>query len=114
MKTAHTGKEAEVTRTLLLWGLIAILLVTFAIWLWQDFNYPHTIYEYIQTDKFVSKYEGRVGGFAVEAVPIWEPDNPPWVNFLREWAIRIMLILGFSILIVGVSFGAKKKRWKVD
>ncbi|MBA7559806.1 hypothetical protein ES708_01421 [subsurface metagenome] len=99
------------TRTLLLWGLIAILIVTFAIWLWQGFTYPHTIYEYIQTDELVTKYEGRVGGFAVDAVPIWEPNNPAWVDLIRRWAPITLFAL--VILVLYAKFEYRNKAEKI-
>ena len=98
-------------KSTLLWSSVAIFTVLLGVWLWQGFTYPYTIYEYIQTDEFVTKYEGRVGGFAVEAVPIWEPDNPVWVDLIRRWAPITLFAL--VILILYAKFEYRNKAEKI-
>jgi hypothetical protein len=74
-----------VSKTSILGFCIVIWLVLLGIWVWQGFSYPHTIYEYHQTGE-VREYLDRASGLVVEAKPVWEPDNPPWVGLIRRWA----------------------------
>ena len=95
-----------------LWILIAVFASILAIWLWQSTTYPHTIYEYQQTGETAGQYDDRVEGNVVEAVPIWEPDNPLWVDITRRAAPVCLFILPWFIIALEVNFRDKRKRLK--
>jgi len=69
----------------LAWLVLAVFAILLVSWLIASFNYPQTIYDYRQTDRLVEWFD-RASGWAVDAVPIWIPDNPLWVDIIRKIA----------------------------
>jgi len=60
--------------------------------------YPHTIYECYRTDEVVDAYMDRASGYRVVAIPVWEPDNPTWVDIVRKWVPETLFVLGLAML----------------
>ena len=95
-----------------LWILVAAFVSLLSIWLWQDTTYPHTIYEYHQTGETAGQYDDRVEGNVIEAVPIWEPDNPLWVDIIRRAAPISLFVLFIAAVAVEVYFRDRRRQAK--
>jgi hypothetical protein len=97
-------------RPIILWFSLAIWVVLFGVWIWQSESYPDTIYEYRQSGEVLGQYDDRVAGLEVEAVPVYEPNNPAWVKFIRRWSLIILFILAIYIIYVEVDFREKRNK----
>jgi len=85
-------------RPRIFWILIACLIAWVGLNAYQLRTYPHTQYAYYQSDE-VEFYLDRIGGYVWKRIPIWEPDNPAWVDFLRAGADWIIGITLFGLII---------------
>jgi hypothetical protein len=98
-------KKVEMKRSKLLWSLVAVFVIVLTLWLCAG-RYPYAIYEYHQTGGIL-EYLDRLVGLEVEAVPIFIPNNPLWVDVIRRIAPFTLFILTLAILYV--LFGRKKE-----
>ena len=92
-----------------LWIALCIFVALLGIWLWQDIGYPHTIYEYHETGKVSEQYLDRASGLEIEAVPVFIPTNPLWVDLVRRWGIIAMILIGFYAAYIEIDFRSKAK-----
>jgi hypothetical protein len=98
-------------RPAILWVLLSIFLIILSLWLWQSYNYPHALYEYHQTGEYIEgPPDDRDIHLEYEAVPIWEPDNPLWVDLIRRWAPLVLFFMPWFIIAIEVNFRDKRKQ----
>ena len=88
--------------------LIVLWLVILTLWLSQGAIYSHTLYEVKQAGEVIERYGNRGAGLEVEAIPIYEPDNPLWVDITRSIAPVILFLL--PCYIIAIEFDFRKKR----
>ena len=89
-----------------LWVLVAIFIVILSLWLASG-QYPYPVYEYHQTGEVIEWFD-RAAGLEVDAVPIFVPNNPPWVNVVRRIAPITLFVGGLAILYVLIERRNKK------
>lgn len=82
-----------------LWAFVGLFVLVLSVWLYSHFNYPYPIYEYHQTGEVVEFFD-RVSGLYVDAVPVFVPDNPLWVDIIRKIAPFGLVVLFMSALYV--------------
>lgn len=79
---------------------IFIWLAVLGLWLWASYAYPHTIYELRETGDYIDMYDQRVTRPGVEAVPIYEFNNPWYVDFLTSGWIRVFIFLAWPVILL--------------
>lgn len=98
-------------RPIVLWVLIALFIILCGIWLWQDISYPHTIWKVIPIGEYALPH-GDLGGkleAIVEAVPVWQPDNPLWVDVIRRTAPVTLFVLLIVIAAIEIHYRERKE-----
>lgn len=86
----------------LFWTTLTVFVILLSSWLFASFSYPQTIYDYQQTGELV-EWLDRASGWAVDAVPVFVPDNPLWVNMIRRVAPISLFVLALAILYFAVE-----------
>ena len=99
-------------RPIKLWVSLVLLVFLGTVWLWQSSAFPHTIYKIEQTGRTVEVApEGRRTGLEVEATPIWEPDNPVWVDVMRSgWVVLLMASLVVYTIYLEATFRDSRRK----
>lgn len=85
-------------RSKLLWFFVAIFVIVLSLWLGSG-QYPYPVYEYHQTGEVLEWFD-RAAGLEVDAVPIFVPDNPLWVDIIRKIAPLTLVVLFMAILYI--------------
>lgn len=88
--------------------MLVFFCIVLGTWLVQA-RYPHTIYQYHQTDDIVAQYDYRIEGYRIELMPIWTPDNPTWVNLSRKWSPFIMFALAIALISLEANFRERRR-----
>ena len=84
------------------WVVLAIFVILLSVWLYQGFNYPYPVYDYQQTGQVVEWFD-RASWWAVDAVPVWVPDNPLWVDIIRKVAPFSLFALALALIYFAVE-----------
>jgi len=91
-------------RPLRLWLCLSLFVSLVGIRLWTDLSFPFVTYEYHYTGQ-VLDYFDRGAGRQVEAVPISQPDNPTWLNGIRNgWVNLLVTVLFVCVLYFEVNY----------
>jgi hypothetical protein len=98
----------------LFWGLLAIWFLLLGVWLWQGVVYPHTIYDCHRTDEVIDRYMDRASGYRVVAIPVWEPDNPAWVDVIRKRGPITLFVVAGAVLWALTEYPERKRSRKTD
>jgi len=93
-----------VKRPKVMWLLLVIFIGLSIAWIKSD-EYPYPIYEYRQTGEVIEMAPmDRRSGLEVEAIPIWIPDNPLWVDIIRRIAPLGVSVLVLALIALEVNF----------
>ena len=78
--------------------LLIIFISLFGTCVYQSEAYPQTEYAVYETGEECC-YADRDCYPCVESIPIWEPDNPTWVDSMRTmWFRGVVIAIGFVCL----------------
>jgi len=89
--------------------LVSLFVGLLAVWLYADARYEYPVYEMRETGRLLD-YLDRYAGWEREAIPVYEPDNPTWVNTVR----RIAPLSLFVLACAGLYMAVQVKRRSID